>query len=107
MIIHLIKHETGAVSSSNWPFKENDIESTPYEVTEEQNRQVLAGEKDWAILDGVATLKEPAYKQQLAEEQKAQEQLAIAEKSRKLQLIQKVTSGTATLAEQEEFANLL
>lgn len=107
MQLHFIKTPEGRISVANWPFRENEQDSVPYEVTEEQIAAVETGEKDWDIVDDAIALRDSTRKADAEAQEKALQEAGIAARKRKFELIQKVTSGTATLAEQEEFANLL
>lgn len=107
MKLHFIKHENGTVTTSTWPFEENNLQSFPFEVTEEQSKEVEEGISDWDIVDGEPVLKPSTRKADKEAAEKEAQEAATAAKKRKFELIQKVTSGTATPEEQEEFANLL
>jgi len=115
MILHFLQKPTG-VTSANWPLTElvteedgsvNSYSSFPFEVSLEDKLAVEEGTKDWEIIEGVVTTKPSDRKEKQEEAVKALEQSAVDTRNRKFELIKKVTLGTATLAEQEEFANLL
>lgn len=106
---HILKHDT--ITICNWPFSENDIQSIPFECSEEDFAAYQDGTLDFDIVDGAVITKPSTRKAdkeaaELAAKQ-ADEAAAAAKKYRKIELIGKVTGGTATPAEQEEFANLL
>lgn len=107
MYLHFTKHTDGAVTYSNYPISENGIDSLPFEASEDDLQAVLEGTAAWDIQDGqLITI--PSDRKANQDQALADATLALeARKARKLELIQKVTSGTATVQEQEEFANLL
>lgn len=109
-MIHITKSESG-ITWSNWPITENGVSSIPFECTQEQLQEVQEGTKEFDIIDGQIVVKESNRKAE-REAQEAQakleaEQAELAKKQRKKELIAKVAAGTATEAEQEEFADLL
>lgn len=116
MLLYFAKHPSGHISVADWPITETvtqedgeaySVESIPFEVSEEDKLSVDEGSKDWDINDGIVTTKPSDRKAIQEAEVKAAQDAIVTAKKRKFQLIQKVTLGTATLAEQEEFANLL
>ena len=115
MRLFFVKHPNGSITTSDWPITETittddsvlTLESTPFEVTEEQVQQVQEGVKDWVITDGVLDLVDSTRKADKEALALANEERISAAKLRKLELIGKVTSGKATPEEQAEFANLL
>jgi len=62
MKLFFIKHEDGAITCSTWPIKENGIESTMFEVSEEDKAAVDDGTKDWVFDNGVLTIAESTKK---------------------------------------------
>lgn len=107
MYIHLVKHPGGEITASNYPINENGIDSLAYEVSEDQCVLVQEGLKDWVINDGVLSLKDSERKSKLEQTVIDGKKIEENAKTRKLELIEKVTSGEATKEEQLEFANLL
>lgn len=107
MINYFLQNENGSITYGNWPISENGVDAIPFEVTEEQIELVKDGTKDWSITEGVLSLIDSDRKAKIESEKIAIEQAIIDTRLRKIELIKKVTSGTATIDEQEEFANLL
>lgn len=96
-----------SVTHSTHEFKENDVVAMPFEVTQEQLDCVSAGTHDFDVVDGQPCIVESDRAAKLEEARQTLLAEQEAKKTRKLELIQKVTSGTATQEEQTEFANLL
>lgn len=109
-MIHITKSESG-ITYSNWPITENGVSSIPFECTEEDLSAVTEGTKEFDIIDGQVILKDSNKKAEReakeAQDKLEAEQAELARKQRKKELIAKVAAGTATEAEQEEFADLL
>lgn len=109
--LHFVQLEGGAITYSNYSFKEHDTQSTPFEVNEEDLAAVKDGTKDFKIEGGNLLIVDSTRKADQEAAEQAAKEAAEAEKAaktaHKLELIQKVTSGTATPEEQQEFANLL
>ena len=106
---HILKHDT--VTICNWPFSENDIQSIPFECSEEDLAAYNDGTLDFDIVDGAVITKPSTRKaDKEAAEAKAIKDAAdaaAAKKHDKIQLLSKVTAGTATAEEIAEFANLI
>ena len=105
MKIHYIK-STGTVS--NWPVEENGEKSTAFEISEED--YIKSQTQDWKFeLKGeeLKVVEDVEGKARRAQEKLTIEQAIIDKKNRKVELISKVSAGTATIEEQTEFADLL
>lgn len=100
-----------AITYSNWEISENGIKSISCEVSNEDLAEINDGTKEFDIIDGEVIIKPSNKKAERlareAAEKDAAEAAIQAKKARKLELIKKVSLGTATEEEQEEFANLL
>lgn len=106
---HILKHDS--ITICNWPFSENDIQSIPFECSEEDYAAYQDGTLDFDIVDGTIITKPSTRKadREAAEAaaKQAAEAAAAEAKHNKIQLLSKVTAGTATAEEIAEFANLI
>lgn len=97
---------TGTVS--NWPISENGETSIPFEISEEDYAKSQT--QDWKFelqgeeLKVIEDVEGKAKRAKAEEDAKKAKADALAHK---LSLISKISAGTATLEEQQEFANLI
>jgi hypothetical protein len=105
MQIHYIK-SNGTVS--NWPILENGETSIPFEISEED--YALSQTQDWKFeLQGeeLKVVEDVEGKARRAKEELDAKKAKSDALAHKLSLISKISAGTATKEEQEEFANLI
>ncbi len=108
---YFAKHKNGNITVCNWPIKETGADSYEFEINELDLKDVQNGEKDWRIEGGKLTVVASTRKADFLAAQKAAQDAQITmeeqEKNRKLELVQKITEGKASPAEQQEFVNLI
>lgn len=107
MKLYLLKHSDGRITTSSHAITEDGVSSIMFETTLSDIEAVQEGVADWDIQDGqlavIASDRKAKQEQALLDAEKAKQAAA----ARKLALVELVTSGTATLEERMEFANLL
>lgn len=109
MKLYITKSDT--ITVSKHPFIENNTSSIEFESNEEDYNNFVDGVLDFDIVDDKVITKSSIRKQELLDSiKKAEEEIKTKKQEeivKKLELISKISNGTATLEEQEEFANLI
>lgn len=95
------------LTMSNWPISENGAITYHFEVNEADLKAYHEGTLDFLIENGELKTTESTRKVEAEQLEQKKLEDEILKKQNKLALIQKITSGTATEEEQQEFANLI
>ena len=99
MILHFIKDKDGDLTYSNWPIKENDLVSTPFEVSEEDKLAVEDGTKEFVLDDG-KLMTMPSNKKAEAEAFLAEQKEIEDTKREELEVLKtKLEKGSASTVE--------
>lgn len=99
MKIFLVKNPDGSITQSNWPIKENGLESQCFEVSEDDIAAVQEGTLDWNLSDAVLTTL-PSTRKSDAEAALKNQQEEAASKAAELQSLKtKLAGGSASLSE--------
>lgn len=101
------KHADGSIATSNFPIQEEGADSFEFEVTEEQHNNVNEGLHDWSIIGGALSLTESNRKDLKEESILKKEKEEKDLKTKKIEILEKITAGAATKAEITEFTNLI
>jgi hypothetical protein len=99
MILHFIKDKNGNITYSNWPIKENDLVSIPFEVSEEDKLAVEEGIKEWLIEDGKLLTKDSNKKAEREEFEAQQKEIEDTKREELEILKKKLEKGSASTAE--------